>query len=44
MGGYPRTNLQLHRRDDKHYHKKRKELKKYIPLLEEHLRAMSKIK
>lgn len=44
MGGHPLINLASHRKDDKYYNKKKRELRKYLPLLREHLSKMGKIK
>ena len=37
MGGYPNIDLSSHRRDDRYYNKKRRELKKYLPKLKRYL-------
>ncbi|XP_059093835.1 uncharacterized protein LOC131888903 [Tigriopus californicus] len=37
MGGYPGINLASHRRDDRHYDRKRRELRRHLPALKQYL-------
>lgn len=41
MGGYPGINLASHRRDDRHYDRKRRELRKHLPALKQYLGQMT---
>ncbi|TRY64128.1 hypothetical protein TCAL_08224 [Tigriopus californicus] len=43
MGGYPGINLASHRRDDRHYDRKRRELRRHLPALKQYLGKLSSI-
>ena len=44
MGGHPDIGLVSHRKDDRMYNKRRRELRKHLPELKQHLDKMSKRK